>query len=291
MTKIKCYLKKYETQIINCYFIIMSSIIISLFIYYRIIIKRAEYSLDLLKPLVTYHDLILCISLGLMHLFIILFLLKNMLTKMTNTNFLLNKVQIIANILIWKPLNFLLEEITPYIPLSGTLIIIYCEFFKKSELRVFFMKAICFLFYFLPKIIMSVIFFYEIIFNHSLEIFVKYFLVLLLPFIYILFLNICEKFYSNNIKEIEEGLIITVQGNPNQHGVYTKHKLQFNNKSKYPAESFRELVESWNILFLLLNFNAIIRLFISKTSSYVILVTSTLYLCAFSYKLYYLFII
>lgn len=282
--------KLMQINITNIYLFLMSFFIISAFIYIRLILKRSEYSLDILKNNVNFYYFLLCFCIACMHLIIFIMLIQMLMLKKKESKF--SKIlKIIMEALVWKPLDYLLEKISPYIPYSGTIIIGYCMFFRENNFRLICMKSLCFICYFLPKICMSFLFFFEIIFYSRLEYFIKFFWVFIIPYIYIVFINLCEHFYKNNITEITSGLIINPTGVPNAHGVYTAHTFQFNEKSNYPKEAFNELVDSWSILFYLLNLNSIIRRLILKITPCISLLTSLLYFCALSYKIYYLFII
>lgn len=283
-------IKNIKEFIITFYLFTMSVFIIGIFVYYRIIFKRATYSLDTLKNSVDYIYLFINISFTCLHLFIILSIISTFIIK-RKTHTLFEMLQKVVDILIWKPLNYFLNLISPHIPYSGNLILNYTYFFRKTELRLSLMKFCCFMFYFFPKIMMSSIFFIEIIFYHRLEIFIKYIWIFLIPLIYIIFLNLSEKFYANNIKDIENLLIITPTGDKNIHGVFTAHYFTLKENTGYTADSLKELSECWSILFYIVNLNKITRLFISQKAPYITFLTSCLYLSSFSYKIYYLYII
>jgi hypothetical protein len=150
------------------------------------------------------------------------------------------------------------------------------------------MNCLCFMFYFFPKILMSSVFLFEIIFLHQLKYFLYYFFILLIPIIYIILLNLSEKFYINNISDVLEGLNVKNEGTPNKYGVYTAHTFSIKKESEYTQDDLENLVECWQILFYLNNLNKILRLFINTYALYCTLFTSILYAGTFSYKLYYL---
>jgi hypothetical protein len=277
--------------LINVYLSFMSLTIISLFIYFRLIIKRSSYSLEILKEIVGLEYFLLCFILLCLHIFIAFSIIYNSLYTPKNENKLIETVKYIIDLILWKPLMFLLDKSSPHIPYSGTFIIHYCYFFKQNDFTLFLMYLLNFIFYFAPKILMSTLFFIEILFYHQLKIFIQLFWILLLPIIYMIFLNLSEKFYDNNINPVKEPLFVTATGEPNQHGVYTAFIFTLKDKNAYSKEAFQEIVEMWNLLFYLKNLNKMIRIFISQLSPYVTLYTSSIYLIVLSYKIYYLFIL
>ena len=71
--------------------------------------------------------------------------------------------------------------------------------------------------------------------------------------------------------------------------IYTSHKFNQKNKNDYyTEEDFNEIIETWSLLFYVLNLTQIIRQFIMQISPYLTLTTSSLYLSALMYKMYYL---
>src|SRR5690242_4405233 len=123
---------KLKTLIINIYFIIMSIIIISVYFYYRFLAKRAEYSLDSLKDSANNYYFLISMFFILLHIYLIINILKIKILNNNTPSKLMIYIQKVIEFLIWKPLNYLLDVITPDIPYSGTLIIKYCYFFRES---------------------------------------------------------------------------------------------------------------------------------------------------------------
>lgn len=276
----------------NIYLSFMAITIIGLFIYFRFIIKRATYSLEVLKIFADYYYFCICFFFLILHLIIIIIIIYNLCNKdiVTKNNKYLQYTTYIIDIIVWKPLYYILKIISPHIPYSGTIIIHYCYFFRKDEFRFFLMKLLCFFCYFFPKIVMSILFVTEIIFYHQLKYSIQFIYILLIPLIYKVFINLAESFYTNNMPDLLDGLIVTVTGTPNSNGVYATHHLLFKENSGYSKEQFPELVENWSILVSLLALNNIIRIFMQQLMPYITILCSSLYLIAFSYKIYFLFL-
>ena len=128
MTKIKL-LKQYFYEI---YLLLMSSIIISLFIYYRLILKRSTYSLETLKYKVDLTYLLIDFGFITLHLFIIITIIYNLIVSKKEDNKIITYVKHIIDIIIWKHLTYFLDLLVPHIPYSGTFIISYTYFFRKK---------------------------------------------------------------------------------------------------------------------------------------------------------------
>lgn len=278
-------IKKLLTE---CYLILMSCLILSIFFYYRIIMKRFEYSLELLKFNLTLKYLIICSFFLLLHILIICFILIHLVNKIKKTDSKINfYLKEIVEILVYKPLNYIIKKISPYVPYSGTLIINYCYFFRKNAFRLFLTKILCFIFYFLPRIFMALLFFIEIVYYHQVKYFITFILIFLIPYIYLIFLKLSEIFYDNNMPEVEENVFVTPEGLPNAYGVFTNYKFQLKENTGYTEKDLPELIDAWDVLFYILNLNAIIRNFILKIGPYITLLISLCYCLAFSYQLYY----
>lgn len=283
---------KFKTLFVNTYFFFMSFFLIAAFVYFRFFVKRSEYSLELLKTVVGFKYFCLCFGMLSLHLVLLCYILYIIFNKKNEgQNIFFKSLENLYSFLIKKPLYFLLDKTALHIPYSGTLIIHYCYFFRKNDFRLFLMYLLNFIFYFAPKILMSTLFFIEIVFYHQLKIFIQLFWILLLPIIYIVFLNLSEKFYDNNINAVESEIYVKPTGTKNKHGCYTRFLFAFKEKDVYSEEDFEQFVENWYLLFHLLNLNAMIRRFMNKWSPYITSYTSSLYLIAFSYKIYYLFIL
>lgn len=281
---------KTKNFIISLYFFIMSILIISISIYYRLIFKRNTYSLELIKTHVTLEYFLLLLLFTCLHLFILCMYIYKRNHKSENS-VILSSVNFILNTLLWKPLDYLLSLIAPHIPYSGTIILQYTYFFRQTEFRLVLLKVLCFILYFLPKMIMSIIFFYEIFFLHRSEVFIKLIWIFLIPVLFLIFLNLSEQFFKNNITAVEKVLHVIPRGLPNKNGIHTAHEFKIKKGSGYGKESLKELSECWGVLFYITNLNSITRLFISQTNFYVTLMTSTLYFITFIYQIYYLFLI
>lgn len=287
MKKFNFNSEKIKLLLNEIYLIVMSLILLSLFFYYRIFMKRLEYSLEILKLNLTIKYLIISFFFFLLQIIILCVALKHILIKKREVSKMLFHLIRINEILIYKPLNYTITKISPYIPYSGTLIINYCYFFRKNTFRLFLAKTLCFMFYFFPRILMALIFVIEIIFFHQIKYFIMCILVFIIPYIYLLFLNLSEKFYEYNMPTVEESIYVTPLGLPNAHGVFSNHDFKLRENTGYTKEDLPDLKDAWDVLFYILNLNAIMRKFISDLSSYITLFTSFCYCLALGYKLYY----
>jgi hypothetical protein len=184
-----------------------------------------------------------------------------------------------------EPLEYIHDLIAPGLPYSGTLIIKYIEFFSKYPLRL--MQSLTCLFLFIPRTLVSSIFFIEIVFYNRIYYFVHILIILLLPPLFQIFQKLCSSFVTRNQAVLEEHLIIIPAGEPNIHGVHIAFNFQLPSSSiaiGYTTEHLQENAESWMMLFNLSNFNQLIKTYIDKYSIYVTIYSSSLYLFAGIYK-------
>lgn len=281
---------KYNKLILEIYLGCMGFFLIAIFIYFRIIMEKSHYSLAILKNDVTFFFLMLNCFFILYHgtIIIMFFYLKFWYNKKKMQVPLIINIKKLFDFFIWNPLTYLLDKISPHIPYSGTLFIYYSHFFIKTDFRIFLLQLLCFSLYMLPRLVMSLIFFYEIIFCNEIKYFSKYFFLFLFPIFYNIFLQLSEKFYINNIDDVYKGLVVTNAGEPNIYGVYTAHNFVIKENSEYAQEDLCNLIECWQVLFYIVNLNAIVREFINKYMYFCILFISCLYLIAFSYQLFFL---
>lgn len=269
----------------------MSIFILSLFFYLRFIIKRSEYSLEGLKKTCSFSYFVLCLFGILLHLTILIIIIYNIFfsKKQKKKHKILIFFNELSQILIWKPLDHLLKTLSPHIPYSGTFIIKYVQFFKKSILRIYIMKSLTIILYFFPRIFMSVLFCIEILVFNKIEFCIKLVWLLIIPFLYIFFINLCEHFFNNNLKDVLEGLEVTPTGLPNPNGVYTNHIFKIKKDSGFSVENLDDLKDNWTLLFYLTNLTEMIRIFIAKYSPFISMFNSILFLVSLSYKFYYIY--
>lgn len=279
--------KDIKILLIEIYLISMSFFIIGIFFYYRIFMKRFEYSLEMLKLNLNLKYFILCSFFFLFHVFLICFILIKILKKNKAESLVFLYTKKISDIFIYHPLDYAVTKISPYIPYSGTLIINYCYFFRQNMFRLFLTKVLCFIFYFLPKIFMALLFVIEIIYYNKVKYFIMFILIFVIPYIYILFLTLSEKFYDNNMPTVEENIVVTPVGLPNAYGVFTKFNFKLKENTGYTQKDLPEIIDAWDVLFYILNLNAMIREFILNYGFYITLVTSSCYSLGFGYQLYY----
>lgn len=139
----------------------------------------------------------------------------------------------------------------------------------------------------MPRVIVSIIFFIEIICYNRIYYFVHMLIILLLPPIYQIFQKLCSSFVTRNLPVLEEHLIVIPVGEPNIHGIYTAFNFQLPSSSialGYTEEHLKENSEAWMLLFYLNNYNQIIKTYIERYSLYVTVFSSSLYVFTGIYK-------
>jgi len=275
----------------NICYIITGTIIIITFFYIRLILERKPYLLidERLTPL-TIPILLLII---LIHVIIIYVTLKHVFfkkQKKTSNKYMLFLQKIIME-LFWKPLNYIYEKIAPDLPYSGIILVKYAHYFIKQNQVI--QKSIPLIFYFMPRILISLSFFIELVFYNRVHFFVYLIHLIFLVLGYGLFLKLSQDFVTRNTPIILEGLIITPLGPPNVHGVQTSHKFEFTLEYVnlgYTLEYLDDRIEGYETLTYLTSINNVQEEFISKYRPHVSLFCSSLYVLSFLYKIIHIFL-
>jgi hypothetical protein len=135
---------------------------------------RPTYYLIDIKANITILHIVGYIIFILIHVLLIsiaLYTLYSMATKQSNT---LQKISIylqqIVNKLLWQPLTYIRDLIAPHIPYSGILFCKFSNFLDKNDFKV--LPGFVIFFTVLPRIIVSFIFFIEIVFFERIHYFI-----------------------------------------------------------------------------------------------------------------------
>jgi hypothetical protein len=196
----------------------------------------------------------------------------------------------IVDNLYWKPLEYIHDLIAPDLPYSGEFIIYITELLEKGNqvLRYKLYRHSYIIFDYLPQIVVSSIFFIDIvILNH-----VKYFLYsiafLLIPMLYKIYIKLCSSLILRNEPDLCEILDIKPLGEPDENGIYLKFQFSLKSNDIQDKEELQDYVRYY------LNFRRIdLHITAIKRNSaryypYIILVTSSIYLSASLYRLTYI---
>jgi hypothetical protein len=281
-------LNKIKPLIIKVYLFTVGLAIIIFYLYIRLFSKVYQYDLQQISEHVTILYICISVLFILFHIMLVILscyaLYKRYLNVYKEHN-IIKYIQKVVSKLYWEPLEFIHDLIAPDLPYSGTLIIKYTESFQTMPL--WLIKFIPCLFLFMPRVIVSIIFFIEIIFYNRIYYFVHILIILLLPPLYQIFQKLCSSFVTRNRPVLEEHLIIIPAGEPNMHGIHTAFNFQLPSSSialGYTDEHLKENSETWMLLFYLNNYNQIIKTYIETYSLYVSVLSSSLYVFAGIYK-------
>ena len=256
---------------LQIYFTFLGIFWIIIFIYFRFFAPRTSYTLEELKSQLTIKHYI------------------------SFSAFIISKIQVFMDYVLWKPLDNIHELIAPNIPGSSLFFLknqkIWLKGNNKSQ---YYFHYYIFIFNVFPKVLVSIIFFIDIvIFGHY-----KYFLfslpLLLVPILFNIYLKTFESFATRNIPVLQVcfseikyvGDTFDEQGNliSSDPAAY-----EFHVKPEY-AESL-DLSETIKVLYQLntiVDFVAFIKLQTKKITPYVTLFTSSIYLLGSVYRIYYL---
>lgn len=275
----------------NLYFIFLGSFWILLFFYYRFIIKRVDYNLEQVKANVSLEYLICHLFFILLHCFLISYAIYLIKKKNQNNkeSIIITYIKDFLNIIFSQPLIYLQELIAPHIPFSGT---IFCHFGSFLVKRNFAWLTKCFVIIccILPRVIISLVFFTELVFYNRSYYFILLLPLLLLPILWTLFVNLFTNFGERALQDLPTFINIKPKGNMLPNGFYTEYIFEPCDKFNYSPGEFEEYQTLW---YLSINIYGIgifyFKNFQQKSIPYIILFTSPLYLFATIFKV--LFII
>lgn len=290
------YLKTIIIYIFPAYLVFFGVSWILLHFYIRFLLKRSSYTLEELKPYLTEQHYFFFIAFILFNLFyvgssIIILYKKKYPTKKSSLYVrFLEKVSDVVNIVYWKPLDYIHDSIAPYIPLSGQLFIYIEKIWSRKESKYFYTLII--IFEILPKIIISIVFFVEIIFFGQLKVFLYAISIITITILWQIFLKLFSSFGSRNLPVIKEYFSeITGEGDPifDDNGHITSYKsFRFVVKEEY--EDVIDPKEEADLLLRLEGmprFVEQIKKDTNKIMPYITLLTSLIYVIGGIYRLIY----
>ena len=291
------YLHKNLFMLTQIYFTFLGIFWILIFIYFRLFAPRTSYILEELKSQLTikhYIGFSAFIIIHIVFLSLALFSFSNRKEKAKRFAFIIPKIQVFMDYVLWKPLDNIHELIAPNIPGSGLYFISLEKKWTLNNINPSYFYKHIFIFNIFPKVLVSIVFFIDIvIFGHY-----KYFLfslpLIIIPILFNIYLKTFESFATRNIPVLQVcfseikyvGDIFDEQGNliSSDPAAY-----EFHVKPEY-AES-PDLSETIKVLYQLntiVDFVAFIKLQTKKITPYVTLFTSSIYLLGGVYRIYYL---
>jgi len=275
------------------YLFIIGIIIIVLNLYFRIFRSRETYSLEILRDNLSIKVILFSVGFIFIHILIIISVLYYMYKKYYNIqkeSKLIQNISIIVDNLYWKPLEYIHDLIAPDLPYSGMIIVYITEFLEKGNtlLRYKLYRHSYILFEYLPQILVSSVFFIEVVIYNQMHYFLYCIILLLLPLIYKIYLKLCMSFVIRNRPEFLEVLDITPLGEPDENGVYLNFKFSLKSNYVQDKDELQDCVRHYlNLERIELHINAI-KKNSAKYYIYIVLFTSSLYLSAAAYRLIYI---
>lgn len=275
------------------YLIIVGCLIIILQLYLRLFRSRNSYSLDTIKNNIYPIDILISINfifIQLVAILSILYYFYKLYYNIEKTSPLIRYASKIVDHLYWKPLEYIHDIIAPELPYSGIIFVYIADFVEKGNrnLRYKLYQSSYIIFDYLPQILVSSIFFVDIVILNQLYYFLYAVLLLIIPVLFCIYLKLAESFYIRNSHQFHESLNIIPLGKPDIHGLYLKWQYSLKSNYVYDAEIFTEFVKEYTLLKRIDLHIKYIRIYKKKYYPYIILFTSSLYLSAAVYRLIYI---
>ena len=193
---------------------------VSMFIYFRFIKNNLSYTLVELKSQITDYFVIGNIFFITLHFILLSYALSLIFLKRNNIS-IPRIIKNTTNILFIKPFLKVRDLIAPHIPYSGLLFCYFTEYLEKQSFIL--LKVFVIIFNSLPRIIVALIFFIEIICYHQIYYFLISISLLLIPLLWHIFINLYINFAERGLLEIPKYIVINNKiKNKNTKQNYTK---------------------------------------------------------------------
>jgi hypothetical protein len=275
------------------YLFIVGIVLVFLHIYFRFFKARESYYLKDLKGDISFLNIILSISFILIQLVTIITIFYYLYRKYNNiqkNSIFIQNISKIVDHLYWKPLEYIHDIIAPDLPYSGTFIIYITKFLEKGNqpLRYKLYRHSYILFEYIPQLLVSIIFFIDIVIYNQLYYFLYFIILLLLPILYQIYLKLSLSFVIRNEPEFLKRLLIIPKGSPDTYGVYLQ--WEFSLKPFYAGENafLNQYIKEYLSLQRIRTHIIKIKFYKSESYFYIVLFTSSLYLSAAIYRLIYI---
>jgi hypothetical protein len=298
LRNIKQTLNNFLPIFLHYYLTFLGLFWVTMFLYFRFFAPRTSYTLESLKTQMTikhYIGFSLFIIIHLVLLSVILFNLLKKKDKETRFSLLISKIQIIIRNLLWKPLDKIHEIIAPNIPGSGTYFLYLEQKWTLANIHPSYFYRHFFLFNILPKIIVSIIFFIDIIILGHFKYFLYSLPLIIIPILFNIFLKTFQSFAERNIPLLQDYFseIKYVGDTFDANGVLTDTDptaYEYYVKPEYAGtEDLNDVITTLNQLGSIVEYITDIKQKIQEITPYVTLFTSSIYLLGGVYRLYYFF--
>lgn len=264
---------------------------IILLLYFRFFRERKGYTLDEWRVNITFLGIIITICICFLHLVLIFLAIRSIFLKVNENKkrfFIIEKFKYymfeIKRIIFSKPLEGFRDIIAPHIPYSGITFCKFTEFFKdKPE---FSLKLITFFFNNMPRLIVSFIFFIDIVFYNQIYFFIKSLLLLFIPILWNIFLDLYIDFAQRTLNVIPKNVEVIPLGDPLPNGWHTDYAFKPYPQFIYEDSEIKEYKELWFLCMIMLSFgHGSMKNFQKSIMPYMTIITSSCYLCASILKL------
>jgi hypothetical protein len=199
----------------------------------------------------------------------------------------------LLDFLITQPLLFLRDVIAPYIPYSATIFCYFCELLNKIftyNIPFAILTLPIIIFNVIPRLVVSLVFFIELVIYQRIYYFVSCLILLLIPIIWNIFIDLFTNFGQRALIDIPKYINVIPEGEPLNNGWYHAYTFEYKSEYQYEENDKEEYKKLW---YLALKIYAYGECYFKKyqqiISPYVIIYCSSLYVTATLYKLFFLF--
>lgn len=279
----------------NVYASILGFSWIAIHLYFRFYVKKSTYNLEDVKNFLTIKHYILFSGFIMLHLGILIVICLQIYRshfKKQPSKYFMNISKYITwifDMIYWKPLEYVHDIIAPHIPGSGRFFLYLEKTWTKKQYSYKYFYCLIFIFDILPKLILAVSFFIDIVIFCQLQYFLYCIPLILIPICFSIFLKLMLTFGVKNMPIIKEYFSEINGINPIiKDGIITGYgTYEWIVKPEYET-----VIDDVEEMLLLLQLESI-RIYIltikedkDKFVPYITLITSFLYLVSGIYRLF-----
>ena len=306
LSKLTTFFNKVKTLIpfaVNLYLILLGLGWVFIHIYFRAIVERKPYPLNDIKYNLSSKHVILFTLFIILHLVLIcisLFTLYKQNREATKVRLpkvfilFLEKVNYCFDLLYWRPLEFLHDTIAPHLPFSGAFFIYLEEKWTKNQYSDPYFISMIFLFDAIPKIIVSISFFIDIVVFAQMKYFFYLIPLILIPIGFSIFLKLMESFGKRNMPIIQDYFSEIIGHDPvfdKKGEIIAYRRYEYWVKPEYapvidPSEEMDLLLQLHSMQIYALD----MKDFKNNINTYLTIITSTIYLISGIVRCYIIFL-
>lgn len=283
------------------YFIIVGLSWIFFHVYIRFIVERSSYFFQDVKNNFTIYHLVGFCLFVIFHIVLIILSILEIRRRKKQTRplpqiilSLSQKVSKIINYLYWRPLEYLHDLIAPILPYSAAFFLYLVNQWTIKKRDYLYFYTLILIFDIMPKVILAICFFIDIIIYNQMKLVVYLFGLLILPILFSIFLKLLISCGTRNFPVIKDYFSEISGINPvyNDKGeIVSYQEYKYIVKEEYvgaidPKEEMLLLIALKNMEQYGLKFKEDIM----KLQPYIILMTSLLYFTAGLGRLYLIFL-